>query len=112
MYVMLCKVSVPRRISSLQCAYCCAVVEKIDISRQPLPNMEAIYFLSPTDESINLLIQDFKNEKSPQYRAVHLFFTTGILLLLCSRLLFLLRVFRFLYFFLLFTRNSVVSSYT
>lgn len=53
------------------------VVEKIDIPRQPLPQMEAIYFLSPTEKSIDDLISDFENLKEPQYATVHLFFTSS-----------------------------------
>jgi len=54
------------------------LVEKIDVARQPLPSLEAIYFLSPTRESVDALIKDFENKKEPQYAAVHLFFTSRI----------------------------------
>jgi len=50
--------------------------EPIETPRQPFPNLEAIYFISPTQKSIELLVNDFKN--TPKYHAVHLFFTTGI----------------------------------
>lgn len=71
----------------------CVVVENIKLGRQPLPGMEAIYFLTPgriliskgyqcihavqVEESIDALIQDFKDAKDPQYQCVHLFLTTG-----------------------------------
>jgi len=54
------------------------LVENINISRQPLPQMEAIYFLSPSPESISALIKDFENPKEPQYGVVHLFFTSPL----------------------------------
>lgn len=51
-------------------------MEKVSIRREPLPELEAIYFLSPTEESIDFLIKDFENSKKPQYAAVHLFLTS------------------------------------
>lgn len=54
------------------------VVENIAIARQPFANMEAIYFLSPTPESVDALINDFKKKDRPMYSAVHLFFTTKL----------------------------------
>ncbi|EAL65456.1 Sec1-like family protein [Dictyostelium discoideum AX4] len=54
------------------------VVEKIDNPRQRLPNLEAIYFLTPTAQSIDLLINDFKKKSSPHYLAIHLFLTSKL----------------------------------
>eukprot|EP01116_Phalansterium_solitarium_P008929 TRINITY_DN228_c0_g1_i1.p1 TRINITY_DN228_c0_g1~~TRINITY_DN228_c0_g1_i1.p1 ORF type:complete len:622 (-),score=229.14 TRINITY_DN228_c0_g1_i1:152-2017(-) len=54
------------------------LVEKIDIKRQPIPNLEAIYFLTPTEESVQLMCDDFKDARRPQYAAAHLFFTAHI----------------------------------
>eukprot|EP01133_Synstelium_polycarpum_P010259 gene10259-11964_t len=54
------------------------VVEKIDNPRQRLPNMEAIYFLTPTTKSIDLLINDFKKKSQPQYQTIHLFLTSKL----------------------------------
>jgi len=54
------------------------LVENISIARQPLPKMDAIYFLTPKEESINLLLRDFKDPKNPQYGAVHLFFSSRL----------------------------------
>eukprot|EP00033_Pygsuia_biforma_P002205 GCRY01002443.1.p1 GENE.GCRY01002443.1~~GCRY01002443.1.p1 ORF type:complete len:319 (+),score=79.40 GCRY01002443.1:103-1059(+) len=50
--------------------------ELLEIKRQPLPQIEAIYYISPTEESINYLIEDFKAKKKPMYSAVHLFFSS------------------------------------
>ncbi|KAJ1554958.1 vacuolar sorting protein VPS33/slp1 [Cladochytrium tenue] len=44
--------------------------------RQPFPDMEAIYFLSPTPESVEALITDYARGKPP-YAAVHLYFTSA-----------------------------------
>ncbi|EGC40177.1 hypothetical protein DICPUDRAFT_147033 [Dictyostelium purpureum] len=54
------------------------VVEKIDNQRQALPNLEAIYFLTPTTKSIDLLINDFKKKSHPHYLAIHLFLTSKL----------------------------------
>jgi len=56
------------------------VVENVNIERQPLSKLEAIYFLSPSEESVNALINDFDPEKKKKlmYQAVHLFFTTRV----------------------------------
>jgi syntaxin-binding protein 1 len=50
-------------------------IERLDLVRKPFPNMHAIYFISPTDDSVDRVIKDFDNGKSPQYGNIHLFFT-------------------------------------
>uniref|UniRef100_A0A0G4IBN5 Uncharacterized protein n=1 Tax=Chromera velia CCMP2878 TaxID=1169474 RepID=A0A0G4IBN5_9ALVE len=54
------------------------VVEKIDKKRQPLPELDALYFLSPDNHSVKLLLEDFANEKRPQHRHVHIFFSSPL----------------------------------
>ena len=41
-----------------------------------MPNMEAIYFITPSEESISTLIQDFKSQSL--YKAVHVYVTEAI----------------------------------
>ena len=55
------------------------VVEDIGKGRQPLPNLEAIYLLTPIDKSIRQLVVDFQNPNSTQYKLAHVYFTEGAL---------------------------------
>ena len=43
--------------------------------REPMPNMEAIYFITPSEESIDILLSDFKS--GSLYKAAHVYFTEG-----------------------------------
>ena len=53
-----------------------SVVERIDKQRQPMRNYEAAYFLTPSEESVQMLINDFKSGNL--YKAAHAFFTEAI----------------------------------
>ncbi|CAD8191115.1 unnamed protein product [Paramecium pentaurelia] len=48
-------------------------VENLNLKRKPF-NLEAIYFITPTQESIALLIEDFANAQFPQYKCAHVIF--------------------------------------
>ncbi|KAJ5077206.1 protein rop [Anaeramoeba ignava] len=52
------------------------LVESIKTRRQPLPDIDAIYLLSPIKESAELLIQDF--EEKQMYAGAHVFFTSPL----------------------------------
>eukprot|EP00002_Diphylleia_rotans_P007281 TRINITY_DN1679_c0_g1_i1.p1 TRINITY_DN1679_c0_g1~~TRINITY_DN1679_c0_g1_i1.p1 ORF type:complete len:623 (-),score=137.85 TRINITY_DN1679_c0_g1_i1:324-2192(-) len=54
------------------------LVEPIDIRRQPIRNLEAIYFITPSPDSVERFISDFKDAKNPQYAGVHLIFTSAV----------------------------------
>ena len=54
------------------------MVEHINNSREPIQEMEAIYFMSPSPSSVNKLISDFRNPKSSLYKKAHIYFTEGM----------------------------------
>ncbi|PON57410.1 Sec1-like protein [Parasponia andersonii] len=53
------------------------VVEDMYKRRQPLPSMDAIYFIQPTKENVNLFLSDMSG-KSPLYRKAFVFFSSPI----------------------------------
>ncbi|XP_031568867.1 syntaxin-binding protein 1-like isoform X2 [Actinia tenebrosa] len=50
------------------------IVENLHKSREPLPKIEAIYILTPEEESIKIIVDDFKSFPV-KYKAAHIFFT-------------------------------------
>lgn len=51
------------------------LVEGLEKSREPLPHMEAIYIISPTDSSVKSLLQDLDSNIDPMYMGAHIFFS-------------------------------------
>jgi len=54
------------------------IVETLEKARQPIPSMEAIYLLTPTEESVHNFINDFKSPNNSLYKAAHVYFTEAI----------------------------------
>ncbi|RWS31468.1 protein ROP-like protein [Leptotrombidium deliense] len=51
------------------------IVEDLAKKREPLSFMEAIYLITPTKTSIDILMQDFNSSRTALYRGAHVFFT-------------------------------------
>lgn len=54
-----------------------SLVEDIHKRRQPLPTMDAIYFIQPTRENIQIFLSDMSG-KSPLYRKAFVFFSSPV----------------------------------
>ena len=52
---------------------CVLVVEDLMKKRQPMPTFDAVYFITPTQQSVKLVIDDFSGKR--KYNHAHLFFT-------------------------------------
>ncbi|CAG8739933.1 458_t:CDS:2, partial [Cetraspora pellucida] len=51
------------------------LVENLQKTRQPYPNLEAVYIITPSQSSVDKVIEDFTKQKSsPLYAGAHLFF--------------------------------------
>ncbi len=53
-------------------------IERLELGRKPFPKMHAIYFISPSTESVEASLKDFSNPKDPQYGNIHLYFSNFV----------------------------------
>ena len=54
------------------------MVEDLNKIREPIPAMEAIYLISPSDSSVHALMNDYLCPSSAMYKCAHVYFTEGI----------------------------------
>nr|XP_033772605.1 syntaxin-binding protein 3 isoform X2 [Geotrypetes seraphini] len=52
-----------------------SVVEDVHKIHEPVPHLKAIYFITPTEQSVDGLIRDFKNKSSYKYKAAYVYFS-------------------------------------
>lgn len=53
-------------------------MELIERAREPLPALDALYFVTPDGAAVDAILADFKDEANPQHRNVHLVFTRPV----------------------------------
>ncbi len=54
------------------------LVENLANKRQPFPEMDVVYFITPTEASVRMMLADFENPKKPSYGNVHIIFTDTV----------------------------------
>lgn len=54
------------------------LVEALEIVRQPIHEFAAVYLITPTVASVNMMLDDFKDPKNPMYGDVHILFTSHL----------------------------------
>lgn len=55
-----------------------SVIEKLALKRKPLRDMDAMYFVAPTEQSVDKIIEDFESNAKRLYNGCHLFFTSTL----------------------------------
>jgi syntaxin-binding protein 1 len=54
------------------------LVEQLAINRQPFPEMDVIYLISPTADAAKKICADFESRQKAKYGNVHLFFLDSV----------------------------------
>lgn len=54
------------------------LVEQLAINRQPFPEMDVIYLVTPTLESVQKICGDFESRAKAKYGSVHIFFLEAV----------------------------------
>ncbi|CAK90839.1 unnamed protein product (macronuclear) [Paramecium tetraurelia] len=53
-----------------------STIEKLELQRKPYPKHDAFYFITPSDDSVNRLINDFKEQQ--MYRKINVIFSYNL----------------------------------
>ena len=53
------------------------MVDNIGKRREPLPTLSGVYFIQPSESSLNALLSDYKGAKAP-YKTAHVFFSARL----------------------------------
>lgn len=53
-------------------------IDLINNDREPLPDLDAMYVLKPTAETLDRLMEDFKQKEKPQHNAIHVVLTSHL----------------------------------
>ncbi|KAG1713033.1 hypothetical protein DVH05_000761 [Phytophthora capsici] len=51
-----------------------SLLERMELERQPFPEMNAVYFIAPTTTNMRRLARDFEDPNKPKYNEVYLYF--------------------------------------
>ncbi|OWY93552.1 Syntaxin-binding protein [Phytophthora megakarya] len=51
-----------------------SLLERLELDRQPFPEMNAVYFIAPTAANVRRLARDFEDVNKPKYNDVYLYF--------------------------------------
>lgn len=54
------------------------LLENLQLVRKPFPTISAIYFITPSADSIDRMLKDFKDAKTQMYLCAHVFFTDPV----------------------------------
>lgn len=52
------------------------IIESLEKERQPMPDTDVLYFLQPTTQSVDRMLDDFSSK--PKYAGVHIYFTSRV----------------------------------
>lgn len=55
------------------------LVEKLELNRQPFPDIDVIYLATPTQTSVQKIAKDFENKLKPRYGNVHIYFLESVM---------------------------------
>lgn len=50
-----------------------SIIERLELNRQPFPEMNVVYFVSPTRDTVRKMIQDFRDPAKPKYNDIYLY---------------------------------------